>query len=188
MLGLLGLVNLMSMPTTILLPLVAGDVLHGQADTLVLLTSALGVGALGASLFLAARRSVLGLAALIAWTSGAFGAGMIVLAFSHVLWLSVLALLGAGFAMIAHAAASNTILQTIVEEDKRGRLMSFYTLAFVGTAPLGSLLAGFLADRIGTAPTILLCGLACTGGSLAFACACPVCAAPCWQSMPRSAS
>jgi MFS family permease len=172
-LGLLGLVNLMSMPTTILLPLVAGEVLHGQADTLVLLTSALGVGALGASLFLAARRSVLGLAALIAWTSGAFGAGMIVLAFSHVLWLSAAALLGAGFAMIAHAAASNTILQTIVEEDKRGRLMSFYTLAFVGTAPLGSLLAGFLASRIGTAPTILLCGLACIGGSLVFACALP---------------
>jgi MFS family permease len=72
--------------------------------------------------------------------------------------------------MIAHTAASNTILQTIVEEDKRGRLMSFYTLAFVGTAPLGSLLSGFVASRIGTAPTILLCGLACSGGSLVFAC------------------
>ena len=114
-----------------------------------------------------------GVGSLIAWTSGAFGVGMIVLAFSHLLWLSVLALLGTGFAMIAQMAASNTILQTIVEEDKRGRLMSFYTLAFVGTAPLGSLLSGFLASRIGTTATILICGLACIGGSLVFACLLP---------------
>jgi MFS family permease len=168
-LGLLGLVNLMSMPTTILLPLVAIELLHGGADTLGLLTAALGIGALAASLFLAARSSVLGLGRLIAWTSAAFGCGMIVLSFSHLLWLSVLALAGTGFAMIAQMAASNTILQTIVEEDKRGRLMSFYTLAFVGTAPLGSLLSGFLASRIGTTATILLCGLACIGGSVIFA-------------------
>ena len=172
-LGLLGFVNLMSMPTTILLPLVAVEFLHGGADTLGFLTAALGIGALAASLFLAARRSVLGLGRLIAWTAGAFGVGMIVLSFSHLLWLSVLALLGTGFAMIAQMAASNTILQTIVEEDKRGRLMGFYTLAFVGTAPLGSLLSGFLATRIGTTATILLCGLSCVGGSLVFACLLP---------------
>jgi MFS family permease len=168
-LGLLGLVNLMSMPTTILLPLVATELLHGGADTLGFLTAALGIGALAASLFLAARRSVLGLGRLIAWTTGAFGFGMIVLSFSHLLWLSVLTLLVTGFAMIAQMAASNTILQTIVEEDKRGRLMGFYTLAFVGTAPIGSLLSGFLASRIGTTVTILLCGLFCVGGSLVFA-------------------
>lgn len=135
-LGLLGLVNLASMPTTVLLPLVAGEVLHGGADTLGLLTATLGIGALAASLFLAARRSILGLGRLIAWTTGAFGVGMVVLSFSHLLWLSALAMLGIGFAMVAQMAASNTILQTIVEEDKRGRLMSFYTLSFVGTAPL----------------------------------------------------
>jgi MFS family permease len=167
-LGLLGLVNLMSMPTTILLPLVATELLGGGADTLGFLTAALGVGALVASLFLAARRSVLGLGRLIAWTTAAFGVGMIVLSFSHLLWLSVLAMLGTGFAMIAQMAASNTILQTIVEEDKRGRLMGFYTLSFVGTAPLGSILLGFLASRIGTAATILICGVACIGGSLVF--------------------
>ena len=75
--------------------------------------------------------------------------------------------------MVAHTAASNTVLQTIVEEDKRGRLMSFYTLTFVGTAPLGSLLSGLLADRIGTSATILLCGLASISGSLVFALALP---------------
>jgi MFS family permease len=94
---------------------------------------------------------------------------MIALSLSHHLWLSILVLLGTGFAMIAQIAASNTILQTIVEEDKRGRLMGFYTLAFVGTAPLGSLLSGYLATRIGTTATILLCGLSCIGGSLVFA-------------------
>jgi MFS family permease len=172
-LGLLGLVNLMSMPTTILLPLVASEILHGGADTLGLLTAALGIGALAASLFLAARRSVLGLKRLIAWTTAAFGLGMIVLSFSHLLWFSVLTLLVTGFAMIAQMAASNTILQTIVDEDKRGRLMSFYTLAFVGTAPIGSLLSGFLANRIGTMPTIMFCGLVCVGGSLVFACLLP---------------
>jgi MFS family permease len=172
-LGLLGFVNLMSMPTTILLPLVAVEFLHGGADTLGLLTAALGIGALAASLFLAARRSVLGLGRLIAWTTGAFGLGMIVLACSHLLWLSVLALLGTGFAMIAQMAASNTILQTVVEEDKRGRLMGFYTLAFVGTAPFGSLLSGYLATSIGTTAAILLCGLSCVGGSLVFACLLP---------------
>ena len=169
LLGLLALVNLMSMPTTILLPLVAVEFLHGGADTLGFLTAALGIGALAAGLFLAARRSVLGLGRLIAWTSGAFGLGLIVLSFSHVLWLSALALLGTGFAMIAEFAASNTILQTIVEDDKRGRLMGFYSLAFAGTAPLGSLLSGYLATRIGTAATILFCGLSCVGGSLVFA-------------------
>jgi MFS family permease len=172
-LGLLGLVNLMSMPTTILLPLVATELLGGGADTLGFLTAALGIGALAASLFLAARRSVVGLKPVIAWTTAAFGVGMIVLSFSHLFWLSLLALLGTGFAMIAQMAASNIVLQTIVEEDKRGRLMGFYTLAFVGTAPLGSLLSGFLADRIGTTATILLCGLSCIGGSLVFACLLP---------------
>jgi MFS family permease len=172
-LGLLGFVNLMSMPMTVLLPLVAVELLHGGADTLGFLTAALGIGALAAGLFLAARRSVLGLGRLIAWTAGAFGVGMIALSLSHHLWLSILVLLGTGFAMIAQIAASNTILQTIVEEDKRGRLMGFYTLAFVGTAPLGSLLSGYLATKIGTTATILLCGLCCLGGSLVFACMLP---------------
>ncbi|MCE5268067.1 MAG: MFS transporter [Planctomycetaceae bacterium] len=166
---LLGLVNMMSMPTIVLLPLVAGDVLHGGAATLGLLTAALGIGALGASLYLAARRSVLGLGSVIAWMSGAFGVGMVLLSLSHSVWLSAMALLGVGFAMIAHMAASNTILQTIVEEDKRGRLMSFYTLAFVGTSPLGSLLGGFLASRLGPLAAIQFCGIACIGGSLVFA-------------------
>jgi MFS family permease len=92
-----------------------------------------------------------------------------VLSFSHTLWLSLLVLLVTGFAMVSQMAASNTIVQTIVDEDKRGRVMSFYAMAFVGMAPLGSLLSGCLASRIGTMATIMAFGLISVTGSLVFA-------------------
>lgn len=123
---LLGTVSMMSMPLTVLLPVVATDVLNGGPDTLGLLTAATGVGALAASLFLAARKSVLGLGRLIALATGAFGLGMAALAFSQVLWLSLVVLAVTGFAMVAQMAASNTIVQTICDEDKRGRVMAFH--------------------------------------------------------------
>ncbi len=128
---LLGTVSMMSMPLTVLLPVVATDVLNGGPDTLGLLTAATGVGALAASLFLAARKSVLGLGRLIALATGAFGLGMAALAFSQVLWLSLVVLAVTGFAMVAQMAASNTIVQTICDEDKRGRVMAFHAMAFV---------------------------------------------------------
>lgn len=166
---LLGVVNMMAMPLMVLMPVVAGEVLGGGPNTLGLLTSALGVGALAASLALAARRSVVGLSKVIALAAAAFGLGMIGLAFSHSLWISLIILALTGAAMVAEMAASNTLLQAIAEDDKRGRVMSFQTLAFVGTAPLGCLLSGCLASRIGSLPTILCCGLVCVGGSLVFA-------------------
>jgi MFS family permease len=169
LLSLLGLVSMMSMPLTVLLPVVATDVLGGGPDTLGLLTAASGVGALGASLFLAARSSPLGLGRLIAVATGVFGLGMVGLSLSHVLWLSLATLVVTGFAMLSQMAATNTILQTIVEEDKRGRVMSLYTMAFFGMAPLGSLMAGSLASRIGTPATILAFGLVSVAGSLVFA-------------------
>jgi MFS family permease len=157
----------------LVMPLVAGEVLGGGPETLGLLTglltAALGVGALGASLALAARRSVVGLSRVIALATGAFGLGMVGLALSRSLWLSLVVLLVTGFAMVAQMAASNTLVQAIVEEDKRGRVMSFYALAFVGTAPLGSLLSGCLASTVGSTATILGCGLVCVAGSLVFA-------------------
>jgi len=173
LLVLLGMMSMMSMPLTVLMPLVAGEVLGGGPETLGLLTglltAALGVGALGASLALAARRSVVGLSRVIALATGAFGLGMVGLALSRSLWLSLVVLLVTGFAMVAQMAASNTLVQAIVEEDKRGRVMSFYALAFVGTAPLGSLLSGCLASTVGSTATILGCGLVCVAGSLVFA-------------------
>jgi len=169
LLALLAIVSVTAMPLTVLMPVVATDVLGGGPDTLGLLTAASGVGALGASLFLAARTSIRGLGKIIAMAAGTLGLAMVGFSFSRSLWLSLILLVLTGFAMIVQMAASNTILQTIAEEDKRGRVMSFYTMAFVGAAPLGSLLSGSLASRIGTPATILVCGLACLIGAVVFA-------------------
>ncbi|MGD0900290.1 MAG: MFS transporter [Thermoguttaceae bacterium] len=169
LLVLLGVMSMMSAPLTVLMPLLATDVLHGGANTLGLLTAALGIGALAASLLLAARKSVLGLGRVIAVATGAFGLGLAGLSLSHTLGVSLALLVGIGFAMVTQMAASNAVLQTIVEEGKRGRVMSFYTMAFFGMGPLGSLLSGCLAGTIGVAATILVCGLVCVAASLVFA-------------------
>ena len=169
LLVLLGVVSMMSAPLTVLMPVLATKVLHGGPGTLGLLTAALGVGALAASLFLAARKSVLGLKRVIAVATGVFGLGLAGLSLSQTLWISLVLLLVTGFAMVAQMAASNAVLQTIVEENKRGRVMSFYTMAFFGMGPLGSLLAGFLASTLGTAVTFLIFGMVSLAGSLAFA-------------------
>jgi len=102
-------------------------------------------------------------------TAGAFGAGLISFSFSRALWLSLLLMVVTGLGFMVQMATSNTILQTIVEEDKRGRVMSFYTMAFMGTAPFGSLLAGVVAERIGAPHTLMLGGLGCILGALWFA-------------------
>jgi len=165
---LLALVSLVGMPYTVLMPVFANDVLHGGPNTLGLLMAASGVGALVGALFLAARKTVLGLGKFIPLMAGAFGAGLIAFSFTRVLWLSLaLMVVTGGFMM--QMAVSNTVLQTIVDEDKRGRVMSFYTMAFMGTAPFGSLLAGSVADRIGTPHTLLCGGIGCILGALWFA-------------------
>jgi MFS family permease len=169
LLVLLGVVSMMSAPLTVLMPVLATKVLHGGPAALGLLTAALGLGALAASLFLAARKSVLGLKGVIAVATGVFGLGTAGLSLSHTLWISLVLLLVTGFAMVAQMAASNAVLQTIVEENKRGRVMSFYTLAFFGMGPLGSLLAGCLASSLGTAATFLIFGMVSLASSLVFA-------------------
>src|SRR5947209_158273 len=142
---LLGLLSLIGMPYTVLLPIYAGQILHGGAHTLGFLTGAIGVGALGSAAYLAGRKTVLGLGRIIAVTAAVFGTALIVFAYSRWLWLSLFVLIFTGFGMMESMAASNTILQTIVAEDKRGRVMSFYSMAFAGMAPFGSLLAGIAA-------------------------------------------
>jgi MFS family permease len=166
---LLALVSTMGMPYTVLMPAVAAKVLHGGPHTLGLLMSASGVGALGGAFYLASRRTVVGLGRAIAIASTVFGAGLVALGLSRSLWLSllILPLIGAGF--MVSLAAANTIVQTITEEHLRGRVMAFYTMAFLGSAPLGSLLAGVLADRIGEQMTIVVGGAACVLGSAWFA-------------------
>jgi MFS family permease len=166
---LVSLMSLAGMPYTVLLPVFATDVLGGGARTLGLLSAATGVGALAAGLLLASRRSVLGLGRWIAFSPGAFGLLLVAFGLSRSLGLSLLLLVGLGFTLLMHLAASNTVLQTIVDEDKRGRLMSLYTMAFIGVAPLGSLLFGVVADAAGASTAVLAAGLCCVLGSVAFA-------------------
>jgi MFS family permease len=166
---LIGLISLVGMPYTVLMPIFARDILHGGPNTLGFLMASLGVGAVVGAVHLASRKSVLGLEKMIAIASSIFGIGLIAFSLSHFLWLSLLLLLLTGFGMMVHFASSNTVLQTIVDDDKRGRVMSIYTMAFMGTAPFGSLLAGSLASRIGAPNTLIICGISCVLGSLIFA-------------------
>ncbi|HJU55377.1 MAG TPA: MFS transporter, partial [Pyrinomonadaceae bacterium] len=170
---LLALVSLVGMPYTVLMPVFANEILRGGPNTLGLLMAASGVGALVGAMFLAARRSVLGLGKYIPLTAVAFGAGLVAFSFSRVLWLSLPLMVLTGLGFMVQMAASNTVLQTIVEEDKRGRVMSFYTMAFMGTAPFGSLLAGSLAERIGAPHTLMFGGLGCIAGAIWFATSLP---------------
>ena len=166
---LLALVSLMGMPYTVLMPIFAGSILHGGPHTLGFLMGAAGVGALTAAFRLAARRSVLGLGRLTAISAALFGGGLVAFSRSHWLWLSLILMFFVGFGMMQQMASSNTILQTILEEDKRGRVMSYYAMAFTGMAPFGSLLAGTLADRIGAPATLLISGACCIAGAIWFA-------------------
>jgi MFS family permease len=166
---LLALVSLVGMPYMILMPVFAAQVLHGGAHTLGFLMAASGLGALIGAIALAARKSVRGLGKMIPIATGVFGGSLIAFSQSRLLWLSLILLLGTGFGMITQLASSNTILQTIIPDERRGRVMSFYAMAFIGMAPFGSLLAGSLASRIGASHTVLISGICCVAGALWFA-------------------
>jgi len=164
-----GLVGMAAMASTTLLPVVASAMPHGGASTLGLLTAATGAGALVGTVLLAARKSVVGLGKWIAISPALFGLGLVGLSLVDSLWASALLLGVAGFALLLVMTASNTVLQTIVEGNKRGRVMSLFTMAVTGMAPLGGLLAGHLADQVGVAITLRLAGFTCVAASLAFA-------------------
>ena len=166
---LLALVSLMGVPYTVLMPIFAEKVFHRGPEALGFLLGATGVGALTGSIYLASRKSVLGLGRVIVISAGVFGIGLIGFSLSRVFWLSLCFMLLTGSGMMVQMASSNTILQTIVEEDKRGRVMSFYTMSFMGMVPFGSLLAGNFAHVIGAPKTVMLGGIACILGSIWFA-------------------
>ena len=157
---LLSMVSVMGMPYTTLAPAIASTVLHGGAHTLGFLMTASGFGALVGALFLAARRSVVGIGRVLVTATLVLGASLIAFALSRALPLSLLLLVGVGAGMMMTSACTNTFIQTVVPEALRGRVMSFYTVAFLGTAPIGSLLAGVVADRIGAPRTVLWGGAA----------------------------
>ena len=164
----LALISLMGTSYLVLMPVFAQDVLHGGAYTLGFLMGATGIGALIGAVFLASRKSVRGLGRLMVIAPLIFGTSLIIFSYSRYMALSVITMLGAGFGMIVHMAASNTVLQTIVDEDKRGRMMSFYTMAFMGMATFGSLLAGSLAHSLGAPATLTICGIVCCAGAVVF--------------------
>jgi len=165
---LFSLLSLMGYSYGVLLPLFAGQVLTGGAATLGWLTGASGIGALVSALSLAIRKSVVGLARMIQIAAAMLGGGLILFGLSHRLWLSLALMVVVGFGLIQAAAVSNTIIQSLVPEDKRARVMSYYTMAFFGAAPFGSLLAGALAHRIGAPHTVIVTGAFCVAGSLWF--------------------
>ena len=165
---LFALLSLMGWPFMVLMPIFAAQVLHGGPHTLGFLMGAVGVGSLVSALALVLRKSVRGLTKMIPIASVAFGVGLICFGFSSVLWLSMLMMLVTGFGMMQGMVVSNTILQTLVDENVRGRVMSYYTMAFVGMAPFGSLLAGGLAHAIGAQRTVMVSGVACILGALWF--------------------
>ena len=161
LLVLLAVSGLAGRPFAVLLPVIAHEVMHGGAGTLGFLQATAGVGALAGALYLAWRTSVLGLGRVVVISAAAFGVGLVAFSRAHALWLATPLLLVAGTGMMVQTAASNTIIQTIVVEDKRGRVMSILAMSLFGTVPIGSLAAGALATRIGAENTILAGGLVC---------------------------
>jgi len=160
---LFSVVSLMGMPFVVLMPIFAASVLHGGPHTLGFLMGAIGVGALISALSLAARKSVRGLIRMIPLAAAVFGLGLVGFGISKSFWLSMAMVLIAGMGMMQGMAASNTIIQTLTSEDKRGRVMSYYTIAFVGMAPFGSLLAGAMAHMIPATPIWIVAGTVLTG-------------------------
>jgi MFS family permease len=161
-----ALVSLLGSPYSTVLPVVAGQVLHGGPHTLGWLTGASGVGALISALSLTIRKSVVGLTRMIQAAVVLLGGGLVCFGLSHTLWLSLATMLFVGFGLLQGLSASNTVIQTLVPEDKRGRVMSYFTMAFVGMAPFGSLFTGALAQRIGVPMTMIVNGTVCLAGAV----------------------
>lgn len=172
-LGLLALISFMGVPYMTLMPMIVHERLGGDAGTLGYLTGASGLGALSGALFLASRQSVRPFGRLILIAATIFGCGLILFGFSHSFWLSLGLMLFTGLGMMVQMAASNTILQTLVDEDKRGRVMSLFAMAFTGMSPFGGLFGGLLADRIGAGPTLVVGGFVILLGALLFVRALP---------------
>ncbi len=166
---LLGLVSFVGMPYTVLMPVFARDILGGGPPTLGFLMAGVGCGALFGALFLASRKDSRGLHKIIPIASMIFGVGLIAFSISNIFITSLMLISLCGFGMMVQMASSNTVLQTIIDDDKRGRVMSFYTMAFMGPAPFGSLLGGWTASNIGAPNTLMIGGIICILAAITFA-------------------
>jgi len=165
---LLGLVSLVAMPYTVLMPIFADKVLHGGARGLGILMGATGIGALLGALTLAARTGVHGLGRWVAFSCAGFGISLILFSFSRNFWLSAALLLPVGFGMMLQMSSSNTLIQAMVPVHLRGRVMAVYSMMFMGMAPFGAFFAGALADRLGAPITVAMGAVAAVGGAALF--------------------
>ena len=165
---LLGLVSLVAMPYTVLMPIFADRILHGGARGLGILMGATGVGALFGALTLAARTGLRGLGRWVAFSCGGFGVSLILFSFSRTFWLSSALLLPVGFCMMLQMSSSNTLIQAMVPDELRGRVMAVYSMMFMGMAPFGAFFAGALADRLGAPITVAMGAVAAIGGAALF--------------------
>jgi MFS family permease len=165
---LLGLVSLTGMPYAVLMPVFADQILHRGSSGLGILMGASGFGAFLGAFSLAVRRGWRGLGTWVAYASAGFGIALIAFAYSHWFWLSVLLLLPVGFSMMVEMASSNTLLQVMVPDELRGRVMAVYSMMFMGMAPIGALLAGSLAGRWGAPRTVAAGGAICALGAVVF--------------------
>lgn len=168
LLVLVGMASLFGMPFAVLMPIFADRILGGGAQGLGILMGASGIGALVGALSLAGRSSVHGLGKWVGYSSIAFGVGLILFGFSRYFWLSAFLLVPVGYAVIVQMASSNTLIQAMVPDELRGRVMAVYSMMFMGMGPLGALLAGWLAERIGAPETIALGGAVCIAGGVLF--------------------
>jgi MFS family permease len=166
---LLGLVSLTGMPYMVLMPIFADRILHSGARGLGLLMGASGVGALIGTLALAARHGVTGLGRWVMFAAMGFGTSLVLFSMSHSFWLSMLLVMPAGFSMILQMASSNTLIQTMVPDELRGRVMAVYSMMFMGMAPFGALLSGAIAHHVGAPLTVRLGGTICLAGGAVFA-------------------
>ncbi len=168
LLMMVALLSLAGMPFIVLIPAFAKDVLGGDSHTQGFILSAIGAGALMAAMYLAARKSVLGLGKVVSIMGVVFGLGLVGVSLLRTHWMVFAMLVPTGFAMIASLASCNTLLQTLTDDDKRGRVMGFYAMALMGMAPFGSLLYGSVAEWIGVPYTLLAGGIICSVGALYF--------------------
>lgn len=169
LLALLGLISLMGMPYSVLMPIYADRILHAGPRGLGLLMGASGLGALLGALRLAFRKDLRGLGRWVATATASFGVCLVAFAWSTSLWLSTLILVPAGFSVMVQMAASNTLIQSMVPDRLRGRVMAIYAMMFMGVTPFGALMAGLLATTLGAPGTVALGGVACLAGAAVFA-------------------
>ncbi len=165
---MVGLVSFAGMPYSTLMPIFADEILHGGARGLGLLMACAGIGSLAGALTLATRSTVRGLGRIVAASALIFGVALTVFATSKIFWLSAAVLLLVGMSMITQAASTNTLIQSMVPDAMRGRVMAIYAMMFMGMSPIGALVEGWIAERIGAPATVMIGGAVCVAGAIVF--------------------